>query len=171
MAVLIQGGAAVIRTGVVRIGGQLHRRRVLRRTAHGNAGAFVVVGAAGLGHGDWRSLAGGAEHRGRRDGQLGVVRLGGQLRGRRGLLDRRGPRAFVVSQVHGTWGTAHQVPGTGGLAERGCAEVVSVSCASAGNCAVGGYYGYGPAALQAFVVSEVHGTWGKADQVPGTARP
>ena len=45
--------------------------------------------------------------------------------------------------------------------------VTSVSCASSGNCSAGGYYGTG--STQAFIVNETHGTWGKAEAVPGLA--
>ncbi len=78
---------------------------------------------------------------------------------------------FVVDETNGSWGTAIQVPGTA-TRNRGFAEVHSVSCASAGNCAAGGYYGdkrddaYHE---QAFVVDERHGSWGKAINVPGIA--
>ena len=45
-----------------------------------------------------------------------------------------------------------------------------LSCPSAGNCAGGGYYTEGEAGYyHAFVVSEKDGTWGKAEEVPGTA--
>ena len=45
-----------------------------------------------------------------------------------------------------------------------------MSCASAGNCAAGGYYaarrsGY----YQGFVADERNGRWGKAIEVPGLA--
>ena len=46
----------------------------------------------------------------------------------------------MVSQVNGTWHTAIEVPGTAALNIRRLARVVSVSCASAGNCSAGGYY-------------------------------
>ena len=48
-------------------------------------------------------------------------------------------------------------------------QITSVSCASAGNCSVGGYYLDGSRALQAFVVSQTSGKWGTAKQVPGLA--
>jgi hypothetical protein len=44
-----------------------------------------------------------------------------------------------------------------------------VSCASAGNRSGGGYYLNSSHHHQAFVVSEVNGTWGTAIEVPGTA--
>jgi len=74
----------------------------------------------------------------------------------------------VVSQVNGTWGKAIEVPGTAAL-NQGGAETTSVSCASAGNCGAGGNYKDTSRHGQAFVVSQVNGTWGKAIEVPGTA--
>ncbi len=52
------------------------------------------------------------------------------------------------------------------LDKAGHADVVSVSCGSAGSCAAGGYYtshGY----YQGYVVSETNGRWGRAIEVPG----
>ena len=79
-------------------------------------------------------------------------------------------QVFVVSEVNGTWHAAIEVPGTAALNKGGNANVFSVSCASAGNCSAGGYYttdSYGH--TQAFVVSEVNGTWHTAIKVPGSA--
>jgi hypothetical protein len=78
-------------------------------------------------------------------------------------------QAFVMSEVNGTWGTAVEVPGTAGLNTGGRAGIGSVSCASAGNCSAGGNYADSLGHYQAFVVSEVNGTWGTAIEVPGTA--
>ena len=78
-------------------------------------------------------------------------------------------QAFVVSEVNGRWGDAIEVPGTAALNKGGLAQVLSVSCASAGDCAAGGSYADSPEHFQAFVVSEVHGRWGTAEEVPGTA--
>jgi len=77
---------------------------------------------------------------------------------------RSGTQAFVVSEVRGTWRTAQQVAGR--LNVRGGAQVNSVSCASAGNCSAGGLYG-SRSGDQAFVVSEVRGTWRTAQPVAG----
>lgn len=63
-------------------------------------------------------------------------------------------QAFVASQVNGAWHTALQVPGTAVTRQIGHAWVLSVSCASAGNCAAGGFYTNGSEHLQAFVASE-----------------
>jgi len=78
-------------------------------------------------------------------------------------------QAFVASEVNGTWKTAIKVPGTAALNAGGEATVYSVSCPSAGNCAAGGYYKDISGNYQAFVASEVNGTWKTAIKVPGTA--
>jgi hypothetical protein len=78
-------------------------------------------------------------------------------------------QAFVVSEVNGTWRTAIQVPGTAVTSQIGSAGVLSVSCASAGNCSAGGFYRDGAGHFQAFAASQVNGTWHTAIEVPGTA--
>ena len=101
--------------------------------------------------------------------RLGVVRLGGQLRGRRGL---HGP-APVTSR--GSWPSSRtasgarrsRCPAWAALNTGGDAEVNSVSCASAGNCAAGGYYADRRDHGQGFVADERNGRWGKAIEVPG----
>jgi len=80
-----------------------------------------------------------------------------------------GPQAYVVSEVHGTWHKAIEVPGTAALNRGALAEITSVSCASAGNCSAGGSYKDGSGGFQSFVVSQANGTWDKAIEVPGTA--
>ena len=75
-----------------------------------------------------------------------------------------GTRAFVVSQVDGVWQTFEDVPGqvlSGSV-------VMSVSCASAGNCSAGGYHA-ADTGYQAFVVSQVAGTWGTLEDVADLA--
>jgi hypothetical protein len=78
-------------------------------------------------------------------------------------------QAFVVTQTNGTWGKAKEVPGTAALNAGGSAQVTSVSCASAGNCSAGGSYEDSSGHFQMFVISQVHGTWDKAKEIPGTA--
>ena len=77
---------------------------------------------------------------------------------------------FVVSEVDGTWQKARQVPGVAALSQGRGGRVVTVSCARSGYCAAGGYYVTTAGGSQAFVVSEVRGRWGTAEEVPGTAR-
>ena len=78
-------------------------------------------------------------------------------------------QAFVASETHGTWHAAIEVPGTAALNTGRSADVMSVSCTSAGNCAAGGYYNDLDNGGQAFVASERNGAWRKAIEVPGTS--
>src|SRR6266851_3178790 len=77
--------------------------------------------------------------------------------------------AFVVSEVNGTWRTAIEVPGTAALNQGRIAYLISMSCASAGNCSAGGTYTDSSKRMQAFAVSQMNGTWRTAIEVPGTA--
>ena len=66
-------------------------------------------------------------------------------------------RSFVVDEVHGTWHNAIEVPGMSALRRSGSAQVTALSCAKAGKCSAGGYYGatsFGLFAGQVFVVNE-----------------
>jgi hypothetical protein len=47
--------------------------------------------------------------------------------------------------------------------------IVSLSCAAAGDCGAGGVYSDASGLQQAFVANESGGTWGAAQEVPGTA--
>jgi hypothetical protein len=78
-------------------------------------------------------------------------------------------QAFLVREKNGSWGTAFGVPGVAALNVDGNADVASVSCKTARNCAAGGTYRDGSGDQQAFVVSENNGTWSKAIEVPGSA--
>ena len=81
-------------------------------------------------------------------------------------------QAFVVTETGGTWGTAQEVPGTAAMNAGGYAEIDSVSCAAAGECSAGGLYASSSTddipTVQALVVTETGGTWGTAQEVPGT---
>jgi len=78
-------------------------------------------------------------------------------------------QVFVVGEAGGSWGTAREVPGSAALNKRGAADFQSVSCASAGNCSAGGGYEASTGVSEAYVVSEVNGTWRSAEEVPGSA--
>jgi hypothetical protein len=80
-----------------------------------------------------------------------------------------GGKAFVVDETRGFWGAAQEVPGLAALNTRGNAGVYSVSCSSPGNCAAGGYYQESSGPRQAFVADETEGSWGAAQEVPGSA--
>jgi hypothetical protein len=80
--------------------------------------------------------------------------------------------AFVASETGGAWGDAQEVPG---LAALGAVDVSinSLSCPAAGDCTAGGGYQHqgqnGEYPPEAFVADESGGTWGNAQEVPGTA--
>ena len=82
-------------------------------------------------------------------------------------------QAFVATETGGKWHAAQEVPGTATLNAGGDAEITSVSCAAAGDCGAGGLYASsstdGIPAVQALVVTETGGTWGTAQEVPGSA--
>jgi hypothetical protein len=69
----------------------------------------------------------------------------------------------------GTWGTATEVPGLGALNKGGSAGVSSVSCALPGNSGAVVSYQAGPGQQQVFVVTTTSGSWGMAEEAPGTA--
>jgi hypothetical protein len=64
------------------------------------------------------------------------------------------------------------VPGLSALSPEGVEVVTSISCPGPGDCTAGGAYqstgDTGPSPDQAYVVSQVNGTWGNAEAVPGT---
>ena len=157
------------RLGVVRLGGQLQRGRVLRRRLRQLPGVRGQRGRRHLGHGHR-----GARHRRAQPGRdaqsprcraprrataarAGTTR---QLRPPPGVRGQPGQRHLA----HGHRGARHRGPQPG----RG-AEITSVSCASAGNCSAGGSYTDSSGHIQAFVVSQTNGTWRTAIEVPGTA--
>jgi hypothetical protein len=73
-------------------------------------------------------------------------------------------QAFVVTETNGSWGTAIEVPGMSAFNTYGNANLLTLSCTAAGECAAGGDYAAG---YYAFVVSETNGSWGNALTVPG----
>jgi hypothetical protein len=80
---------------------------------------------------------------------------------------RFNPSSYVDMESDGTWGKPERVPGLAKIGADGYAELGYLSCQSPGNCVAGGSY-FNPAQLELpFVVSEVNGVWGKAQDVPG----
>jgi hypothetical protein len=75
------------------------------------------------------------------------------------------PPGSAAGEPVSSWSTAIQVPGPGA---RGTGQVFSMSCASAGNCAAGGYY-LPKLGTEGFAAVERNGRWGKATEVPGLA--
>jgi hypothetical protein len=49
-------------------------------------------------------------------------------------------RAFIATEVNGSWGMTRELPGSAALNAGASADVAVVSCPSAGNCAAGGSY-------------------------------
>jgi len=79
-----------------------------------------------------------------------------------------GRTAFVATQTSGVWDVpASIVPGLPELAVSDFASLLSLSCASPGNCSAGGWYGSAVGQQQGFVVSQVNGVWGDAIPLPG----
>lgn len=75
---------------------------------------------------------------------------------------------FVVNEKNGTWGPMLAVPGIVTLDTGHFGGLSSVSCASAGNCTMEGYYNVAkPKAQSAFVATEKNGALGSAVEVPG----
>jgi hypothetical protein len=81
-------------------------------------------------------------------------------------------QGWVADEASSSWGNAQEVPGLGALNTDNSAAVESVSCASAGDCAAGGYYttttpsGFGDY-VQGWVADEASSSWGNAQEVPG----
>ena len=69
-------------------------------------------------------------------------------------LTGSGSQGFVATLTSGTWSSAIPVPGLVALNTSGDADVVSVSCSSDGNCAIGGSYNNGSGS-QGFVADLV----------------
>jgi len=73
-----------------------------------------------------------------------------------------------VNEKNGVWGTGAEVPGIAALDSTGFSQVVSISCATAGNCAAGGFF-YETTGFYVFLANEKNGVWGKAIRMPGAA--
>jgi hypothetical protein len=80
-------------------------------------------------------------------------------------------QVFVASEVRGAWQRAVEVPGTARLNAGGDAQISAISCASAGNCAIGGFYSNSAGDYFTFVANEVRGQWDAARSIPGTVDP
>jgi cytochrome c551/c552 len=125
---------------------------------HGRWGkAEEIPGTAALNVGDYADFSSVS------CGSAGNCAAAGNYAGRSGNSE-----VFVVSQKHGRWGKAEEAPGLAAM-NKGDAEIESVSCAPAGSCTAGGTYAGRSGNSEAFVVSRKNGTWGKAEQVPGSA--
>jgi hypothetical protein len=74
---------------------------------------------------------------------------------------------FVASEVKGVWHRAVPLPGEARLNTGHDADILAVSCASAGNCSVGGYDNFSNGLEGSFAANEVRGGWDAARAIPG----
>jgi len=92
-----------------------------------------------------------------------------------GLLAGCGQAAAVGRAANAaagsSWGRVIGVPGLSALVKGngGGTQVSLLSCASAGNCAAGGFYAEKDGRSQGFVAFARNGRWGNATGVPGLA--
>ncbi len=71
-------------------------------------------------------------------------------------------KIFVVSEVNGGWGKAGLIPGLNALSKGFRISLDDISCASPGNCALGGGYEDASGEAQPFVADSANGRWGPA---------
>jgi hypothetical protein len=78
-------------------------------------------------------------------------------------------RAYVAEEKRGTWQAVRTLAGAGPLANGSVSDALAVSCPAPANCVASGWFNdTGDNGPQAFTVSEVNGTWGMAQAVPGS---
>ena len=75
----------------------------------------------------------------------------------------------MVSEIHGRWAKAVELPGLAKLKTGRSAVLAALSCPAPGDCSAGGTYQDLGDNNQAFVASQVNGRWQAAIEVPGTA--
>ena len=77
------------------------------------------------------------------------------------------------NEVSGRWHKTQEAPGFAALAPGGYAATSQVSCPTAGNCLVVGYYPGAPPSQQLtpFQIAEHNGIWGRAQPIPGLRAP
>ncbi|HEX9553820.1 MAG TPA: hypothetical protein VF983_11500 [Streptosporangiaceae bacterium] len=165
LGALNKGGAAYVSSVSCASPGNCAAGGDYRADAAGRAQAFVVSEKNGS-WGTAQQVAGNLSTGPGGDAGVDTVSCGspGNCAAGGQYSKASGDQAFVISEVNGTWAAARAIAGT--LSSSGGAQVTSVSCASAGNCAAGGQYDYG-GYNAAFLVNEKNGAWGKLIYVPG----
>ena len=78
-----------------------------------------------------------------------------------------GQPPFTLDETNGVWGHPEVVPGLAALSSGGTDFVISLSCASVGNCGARGTYRAQSGVTQSYLVDETHGEWGRAFGIPG----
>ncbi|HET7018589.1 MAG TPA: Ig-like domain-containing protein [Streptosporangiaceae bacterium] len=71
-------------------------------------------------------------------------------------------QAFVVNEVDFVWGNATPVPGLAALGNDGTTTITALSCPTAGNCMVGGWFADIDDNFQPFVAESTNGVFGDA---------
>lgn len=74
----------------------------------------------------------------------------------------------VITETHGVWGLLRELAGYVSYGEDS-GQLTSLSCAAPGDCAAVGGYNDSRLHQRAFVATETHGVWGRAEQAPGSA--
>jgi hypothetical protein len=74
---------------------------------------------------------------------------------------------FLSAERKGTWGKAATMPGIVRHHKGSSTQLYSLSCASSGNCAGGGYYENAAFKEIAFVITKSGGHWYSLREVPG----
>jgi hypothetical protein len=77
-------------------------------------------------------------------------------------------RMFVVNQIRGAWGKPATLRGLARTKEP-ASSPAGLACFPAGSCVLVGSYKDAAGRSQAFITSQVHGTWSKISWVPGLA--
>jgi hypothetical protein len=135
-----------------------------------NADAFVSEEKSGT-WGRVRAIPGVAALSGGRGAAAGFVSCSsaGQCAVVGSYTDASGSlQWFAADEKHGAWQRAVAIPGLAKLATAFGTTVNSLSCASAGNCAVAGVYRTSDGGEHAFVADENSGSWRRAiEEVPG----
>jgi hypothetical protein len=72
---------------------------------------------------------------------------------------KNGSHLFVLNQVDGSWGKIRELPGSAKLNVQKFGRMLTVSCATAGNCAVGGFYEDAGGKTQGLVADSSTVTW------------
>lgn len=81
---------------------------------------------------------------------------------------RGGSWPFEASEVDGSWEPARLLTGDAGFNAGSNGSADAVACTGPGDCVAGGSDEVAGGAQQAFVVEESAGTWGAAEEVPGS---
>ena len=152
--VFVAGAAALLGAGLLAVPGAAGARAAAVAAAGSWGRAIAVPGLATL-------------NKGRNADVLSVSCPSAGNCAAAGYYQNHGKQGFVAVERNGRWHQAIEVPGLGALNTGGNAGVRSVSCASAGSCAVGGAYTDGGGHQQGFVAVRRNGRWHQAIEVPG----